>query len=145
MAFEQDGDLFILGGKNKTGGLSDLWAYIAEINGWIQETDAPHQLEKSCWALKGNSLVIYYGGKTRIFNFDLSTWSSAGSNTEYRSKVAIARIGNKTFYMGGNVVDEGGLGKTNAVNGDIYSNETLVLDNETFEITNGANLPVAFP
>ena len=138
-AFENEGDLWIFGGRNETGPLSDCWVYSSTQNEWIRDADAPHPIEKSCMWKKGDALVFYRAGGTQIFNLETSSWSTAGTNTEYRTAVASAQIGNNTYFMGGNVTDEGGVAK--ALADTLYSNETVVYNTETSLLDTAASLP----
>ncbi len=137
-AFENEGDLWIFGGRNETGPLSDCWVYSSTQNEWIRDADAPHPIEKSCMWKKGDALVFYRAGGTQIFNLETSSWSTAGTNTEYRTAVTSVQIGNHIYFIGGNVTDEG-MAKTLA--DTLYSNETVVLNTETSLLDTAASLP----
>jgi len=138
-AFENEGDLWIFGGRNETGSLSDCWVYSSNQNEWIRDADAPHPIEKSCMFKKGDALVFYRAGGTQIFNLETSSWSTAGTNTEYRTVVASAQIANNIYFMGGNTIDEGMVAK--ALTDTLYSNETLIYNTETSLLDTAASLP----
>ena len=138
-AFEDEGNLGVLGGRNESGQLNDFWYYDTQTNSWIQKTNAPHPVEKSCMWKKGDALVVYGAGKTQIFDPSSGTWSTAGTNTEYRTSVATAQIADKMYFIGGKVTNEGVTAKIAA--DTLYSSETLVYNTETSLVETAASLP----
>jgi hypothetical protein len=83
---------------------------------------------------KGDMIGFYRTGGTHFFDLEHSSWETGGgTNKEYRTHVATARIGKNIYYIGGKSYTEGGgvktLGDTTYLSlVEVFNTETFMLD-----------------
>ncbi|MCF4980754.1 hypothetical protein GIW56_22875 [Pseudomonas gessardii] len=127
-----NGLVYIFGGSNSSGYLSDLWQYNPANSSWLQLASAPAAVAYGAMTVLGGKLYVFGGSydgnntTNNVFCYDiaLNKWTAlaiTGTLPGKRYSACLAAIGSKLYMFGGQSLSP------SAVYADLWSLDLVTL------------------